>query len=201
MLVERIEYSDKYNLVRLIISGEIFYLSYDFFNDLKVSKNDEIDFELFKDIVREDDFNRCKNHALKLISYSQKTSFDIRKKLRDKKFSSESIEETINFLNEYGLIDDEAYVRAYVNDKSSLSSRSKNKIFYKLKAKSIPEDLILKYLDEISDEDEYEKALILAKRKAGDDLSFDNKQKVYRYLGGRGFSYDIINRCLGEIFK
>lgn len=201
MLVEKIEYSDSYNLVRLVISGEYFYLSYDFFSDLKLSPDEEIDFDLYKKIVDEDQYNRCKNYALKQISYSQKTSFDIRKKLREKKYSNANIEKTLDFLNEYMLVDDEAYVRAYVNDKSRLSSWSKNKIFYKLKAKSIPDSLIQKYLDQISDEEEYEKALILAQRKARGDFSFENKQKVYRFLAGRGFAYDIITRCLGEIFS
>ncbi|MDU7143072.1 MAG: RecX family transcriptional regulator, partial [Anaerococcus vaginalis] len=34
MIVEDIEYSDKYNLVKITISNEFFYISYDFFNDL-----------------------------------------------------------------------------------------------------------------------------------------------------------------------
>lgn len=200
MIVEKIEYSDSYNLVKLVISGEYFYLSYDYYNDLNLSIDDEIDFDLFKDIVNEDQFNRCKNYALKQISYSQKTSFDIRKKLREKKYSKSNIDKTIEFLESYQLVDDEAYVRAYVNDKSRLSGWSKNKIFYKLKAKSIPDSLISKYLDQISDEEEYQKALELAKKKARGDFSFENKQKVYRFLAGRGFAYDIVSRCIGEIF-
>lgn len=200
MLIENIEYSDKYNLVKLLISGEKFYISYDFFSKLKISKDEEVDFNIFKEIVNEDQFNKCKNFALKQISYSQKTSFDIMKKLKDKKYSDDNINRTIDFLKEYQLVDDEAYIKAYINDKSKLSSWSKNKIFYSLKRKSIQEDLILKYLNEISDQEEYEKAMTLGQRKARDDFSFENKQKVYRYLAGRGFSYDIISRCIGEIF-
>lgn len=200
MIVESIEYSDKYNLVKLLISGEKFYISYDFFNKLKISKDEELDFNLFKEIVNEDQFNKCKNFAIKQISYSQKTSFDIKRKLKDKKYSDDNINKTIDFLKEYQLVDDEAYVKAYINDKSSLSYWSKNKIFYSLRAKSIQENLILKYLDNISDDEEYEKALALGQRKARNDFSLENKQKVYRYLAGRGFSYDIISRCIGEIF-
>lgn len=201
MLVEKIEYSNKYNLLKIVINGEAFYLSYDYFNNLELEKDNDLDFATYKNIVAEDDFNRCKNYALKQISYSQKTSFDIKKKLSNKDFSRDSIEKTLAFLSEYDLINDEVYVRSFVRDKSNLSSWSKNKILYKLKAKSIPEDLILKYVDKISDEEEYQKALGLAKRKAGDDLSFENKEKVYRYLASRAFSYDVISRCISEIFQ
>lgn len=201
MIVEKIEYSDKYNLVRLFISREQFFVSYDFFNNLKIDIDDDLDFDLFKEIVEEDEYNRCKNFALRQISYSQKTSFDIRTKLLKKKYSKEAIEKTLDFLEEYKLVDDEAYVKAYVNDKSKLSSWSKKKIFYKLKAKSIPDFLINKYLENIPEEEEYAKAYALAERKVRGDFSFENKQKVYRYLAGRGFTYDIISKCVGELFK
>ncbi|MDD7306077.1 MAG: regulatory protein RecX [Peptoniphilaceae bacterium] len=200
MLVENIEYSEKYQLVKLKISGEFFYISYDFYYELNIAKDDELDFDIFKQIVDQDQFNRCKNYALKQVSYRAITSLDIRKKLRDKKYTEENIDKTIDYLKKYQLVDDEAYVRAYIKDKSTLSNWSKNKIYYKLKAKFLPDDLINKYLNMISDDEEYKKAILIAKRKAGDDLSYENKQKVYRFLYGRGFSYEIINRCLEEIF-
>jgi regulatory protein len=201
MIVEEILYSDKLNLIKLKVSNEDFYISYDFYNDLDLSKDDELDFETFKLIVNEDGYNRCKNFALKQISYSSKTSFEIRKKLRDKGFSDENIEKTIDFLKEYALVDDQAYVKSYVNDKSNISLRSKNKIFYKLKAKSIPEVTIEKYLANISDQEEYQKAKKLGSRKAKNDKSFENKQKVYRFLAGRGFSFDIISKVVDDLFK
>ena len=85
MIVEDIEYSDKYNLVKITISNEFFYISYDFFNDLALSLGAVIDFDLYKEILRENDFNRCKNEALKQLSYGAKTSFDLKKKLIEKK--------------------------------------------------------------------------------------------------------------------
>ena len=198
MIVEDIEYSDKYNLVKITISNEFFYISYDFFNDLALSVGAVIDFDLYKDILRENDFNRCKNEALKQLSHGSKTSFDLKKKLKEKKFNNDSISRVIDFLTEYNLIDDKAYVKSYINDKSRINNWSKGKIRYKLKAKFIDDSLIDTYLDEISYDEEYEKAYDAGLNKKE---SVNDKNKVYRFLASRGFSYDIISDVLGDLFK
>lgn len=197
MILEKIEYSDKENLIKVTISSEAFYLSYDYYNSLDIKKGDELDFNLYKDILREDDYNRCKSYALRQISYSNKTSFELKKKLKKKDFSNNSIDKVIDFLKSYNLIDDRAYVRAFVLDKSNLSLWSKAKIRYKLKVKFISDELIDEFLDQISDEDEYEKALSLAKRRK--NLGHD-KDKVFKYLANRAFSFSIIQNVLGELF-
>lgn len=198
MIVEKIEYSDKYNLVKITISREIFYLSYDFFTSLDLSLDQDLDFDLYKKILRENDFNRCKNEALKQISYRNRTSFDLKNKLREKKFDQESIDRVIVFLNDYDLINDELYVKSFVNDKSRINNWSKGKIRYKLKSKFIDDSLIDSCLDEISYEEEYEKAYEAGLYKKE---SVDDKNKVYRFLASRGFSYDIISDVLGSLFK
>lgn len=198
MIVEKIEYSDKYNLVKLTISREIFYLSYDFFIDLNLACDDDLDFETYKKILKENDFNRCKNEALKQISYRSRTSFDLKNKLKEKKYSEDAINKVIQFLEDYDLIDDKLYVKSFVNDKSKINNWSKGKIRYKLKAKHIDDSLIETYLNEISDNEEYEKAYEAGLHKKE---SVDDKNKVYRFLASRGFSYDIIRDVLGDLFK
>ncbi|WP_394022802.1 regulatory protein RecX [Anaerococcus martiniensis] len=201
MIIESIDYSDKYNLVILSISGEDFNISYDLYNDLQLNIDDELDFDVYKEILSEDEFNRAKNFALGKISYAQKTSFEIEKILKDNNFSNVSIEKTISFLNEYGILNDELFVKSYVSDKHNISKWSKNKIRYSLKTKKISDELIEKYLEIINDEQEYENAYNFALKKARNDFSIENKQKVYRYLAGKGFEFDIINKVVGELFK
>lgn len=201
MIIEAIDYSDKYNLVILTISGEDFSISYDLYNDLLLNVDDELSFATYKEILADDEFNRAKNIALSKISYAQKTSFEVEKILKENDFSSDSIEKTIDFLNDYGILNDELYVKSYVSDKHNIARWAKNKISYSLKAKKINEDLINTYLDQISDEDEYENAYNFAVKKARNDFSIENKQKIYRYLSGKGFDFDIINKVVGELFK
>ena len=201
MNLEKINFSDKYNLVILTIEGEDFSISYNMYNDLNLSIDQDINFATYKDILAEDQFNEAKNMALSKISYSQKTSFEIEKSLKDNNFTNDSISRVIDFLNEYGLIDDELYVKSYVSDKHNISRWSKNKIRYSLRAKNITDSLIEDNLSEISDEQEYGKAYNFAKKKTRNDYSDKNKQKVYRYLASKGFEFDIVNKVIGDIFK
>lgn len=201
MIIENIDYSDKYNLVVLTISGEDFSISYDLYNELLLNVGDQLSFDTYKDILADDEFNRGKNIALSKISYAQKTSFEIEKILKDNDFSTNTIEKVIDFLNEYGILNDELYVKSYVSDKNNISRWAKNKIRYSLKSKKISDILIETYIDKISDDEEYEKAYNFAIKKARDNFSMENKQKVYRYLAGKGFEFDIINKVVGELFK
>lgn len=200
MIIEKIDYSDKYNLIILTIAGEEFSITYDFFNDLNLSLEDEVDFDTYKEILKENQYNMAKNFALGKISYSQKTSFELEKLLKDNDFDADAINKTIEFLKSFKLIDDKAYVKSFINDKSNISKWSRNKIRYALRSKKIDDQLIETYLSYISDDEEFQKAYDFAVKKSRGKTDYDNKQKVYRYLSSKGFEYDTISRVIGEIF-
>ena len=201
MIIENIEYSDKYNLIRLTISNEKFYVDYDLYykNGFEVDK--EIDFPTYKQILANDEFNRAKNFALNKISYSQKSTYEIRQKLKDQKFSEDVIEKIIVYLDSYGFLDDEAYVKSYIRDKDEISSWSRGKIRFMLKKKHIDENLIDDYISLIDDEREAEKARFFADKKIKNDFSYENRARIFRHLAGKGFDIDIINLVLNERFS
>lgn len=201
MILEKIDYLDSLNLMSLTISGERFLISYELFTSLDLSLEEEVASETYKKILSEDEYNRAKKYALDQLSYSQKSSYDLTKKLKKKGFSQEAIERVLAFLENYSYLDDEAYVKAYINDKFTLSKWSKKKIAYSLRGKNIPDDLIEKYLAEIPDQEEYDHALYFAQKKAGGDFSQKSRQKVYSHLAYKGYSYDIISACLEEVFR
>lgn len=201
MIIENIEYSDKYNLIRLTISDEKFYIDYDMYYENNFESGKEIDFDLYKKILANDEFNRAKNFALNKISYSQKSTYEIRQKLREKKFSNHVIDDIIAYLDSYGFLDDEAYVKAYIRDKDEISRWSRGKIRYMLKGKHIDDNLIEDYLYLIDDKREAEKARFFADKKIKGDFSFENRTKVFRHLAGKGFDVDIINLVLDERFS
>lgn len=201
MIIENIEYSDKYNLIRLTISKERFYVDYDLYYENGFELEKEIDFPTYKKILANDEFNRAKNFALNKISFSQKSTYEIRQKLRDQKFSADVIEKIISYLDSYGFLDDEAYVKAYIRDKDEISSWSRGKIKYMLRQKHIDENLIEDNLCLISNEREAEKAGFFADKKIKNDYSYENRAKVFRHLAGKGFDIDIINQVLNERFS
>ena len=201
MFIEKIEYSDKYNLIRLSISNERFFVDYDLYYELNLEKDEELDFATYKKILANDEYNRAKNFALSKISYSQKSTYEMKKKLAEKNFSNDIIDKVIEFLDSYGFLDDDAYVKSFITDKDEISRWSRNKISYMLKLKHVDDRLIEEYIGLVDDDRELEKASFFADKKIKDDYSFENRQKVFRHLAGKGFDIDIINRVLDERFK
>lgn len=201
MIIENIEYSDKYNLIRLTISNEKFYIDYDLYYENGFEVESEIDFKTYKKILANDEFNRAKNFALNKISYSQKSTYEIRQKLKEKNFSEDVIEKIIAYLASYGFLDDEAYVKAYIRDKDEISNWARGKIRFMLKRKHIDDKLIDDYIYLISDEREAEKAGFFADKKIKNDFSYENRTKVFRHLASKGFDIDIINQVLNEKFS
>ena len=85
------------------VSNEIIYKFH-----LKIKCN--IDMELMTEIIKEDNYIKGKETALKYIERSYKTESEVRKKLLDKEYEEETIERIIEFLSNYNFINDNEYV-------------------------------------------------------------------------------------------
>lgn len=179
------------------ISAELVYKE-----NIKVK--DEINVERLKKLADEDNYIKCKNSALKTIERTYKSEKELRDKLVLKGYDDHIIKQTINFLREYNLLNDTNYAKMYVKDRSR--NQGKNKIKYKLIQKGIDENIIEEELNKI-DKDEikkvvYEMALkkyrVLSKRE---NDNYKLTQKLYRFLMGKGYDYDLIKDVVKSIVK
>ena len=179
------------------ISAELVYKE-----NIKVK--DEINVERLKKLADEDNYIKCKNSALKIIERTYKSEKELRDKLVLKGYDDHIIKLTINFLREYNLLNDTNYAKMYVKDRSR--NQGKNKIKYKLIQKGIDENIIEEELNKI-DKDEikkvvYEMALkkyrVLSKRE---NDNYKLTQKLYRFLMGKGYDYDLIKDVIKSIVK
>lgn len=179
------------------ISAELVYKE-----NIKVK--DEINVERLKKLADEDNYIKCKNSALKIIERTYKSEKELRDKLVLKGYDDHIIKQTINFLREYNLLNDTNYAKMYVKDRSR--NQGKNKIKYKLIQKGIDENIIEEELNKI-DKDEikevaYEMALkkyrVLSKRE---NDNYKLTQKLYRFLMGKGYDYDLIKDVVKSIVK
>lgn len=179
------------------ISAELVYKE-----NLKVK--DQINVESLKKLADEDNYIKCKNLALRIIERTYKSEKELRDKLALRGYEDHIIKRTINFLREYNLLNDTNYAKMYVKDKSK--NQGKKKIKYTLLQKGIDENIIEEELEKL-DKDEirevvYEMALkkynILSKRE-GDEYKLS--QKLYRFLMGKGYDYDLIKDVVKSIVK
>ena len=96
-------------------------------------------------------------------------------------------------------VDDERYARAFVKDKIRYNTWGCRKVQQALWMKHIDDDIQQTVLDEIDDEEYLNVLRPLLKQKSRSvkaENDYERNQKLVRFALGRGFTFDIIKRCL-----
>jgi regulatory protein len=125
---------------------------------------------------------------------------DLRQKLIRRGYTPEEAEDAITFVKTHGYQSDERYAGMKAR---SISRRAGDvKVVLTLKAKGISDALAKSQIIEL--DSDAERAFALAKGRfekilAGESLSIEAKQKVYRFLAGRGFSVASIKDALARL--
>ena len=130
-----------------------------------------------------------------LCSKSEKCKSDIIKKLFDWKAKPDDHIKITEKLIKEKFIDEERFVRFYVNDKFNFNKWGKIKIRTMLRLKKVPNVLIDKELAKIGEEEYLEmlKNVINQKRKNLKETDpYKQKTRLLRFAAGRGFEPDII---------
>lgn len=160
----------------------------------------EINSEFEEEIKIADEYNKCFNKALNFISYQERTTGEVRKKMRELEYLNETIDLVIEEIEKLNFLDDDDYAKRYIEFK--IEKMGKFKILMKLKDKGINESIINKYLDSYTSENQYKGAYKLAKKK-NDSYGEISREKRYNRLAGllnrNGYSYDIVRKILEEI--
>ena len=167
-----------------------------------IQKDSVIDVEAIKEIVKEDEFIKCKNSALRTVEKTYKTEKELRDKLTEKGFEEDTIKRAIEFLKEYNLLNDEKYAEMYIKDR--LRSQGRNKIKYALIRKGVSEDILLDKLSNIDTEDENDTAFKLAEKKYNilkkkESDKYKLSQKLFRFLLSKGYDYDCCNSIVRRL--
>lgn len=134
-----------------------------------------------------------------LCSRSEQCSADIRRKILAYEIVDEIVDEMIEKLIAEKYIDDQRYVRAYVNDKFKINKWGKVKMRHYLRQKGLSDDVIQIGLDQINEE-KYKMLLVKtmkakAKSIKGKD-KFTKMGQVIRYAQNRGFEPQLIHRYM-----
>jgi regulatory protein len=169
-----------------------------------------IDFELIlKNGLRKDkeiseshfDFLKIENQKLqihkKALDYLSRrihSSKELKRKLLQKKFDSELINEVTSLLQEKKIIDDYNFAAQFIEEKLKLKMWGKKKLQFELMKKGISRDIIEELILNIPEADEKNKLNILVQKKLGSLLkrNYDEKkikEKLLSFLTGKGYDY------------
>lgn len=125
--------------------------------------------------------------AVSLLTYRDRSCGELKKRLSEKEYSAEEIEETMNKLIYYGYVDDRSFAESYASCRSASKGNRliKQELFGKGIDHSVVEQTIAK-LDRDEAEDVYR---ILCERYFHAELGDDRiRRRVYGFFARRGFS-------------
>lgn len=122
---------------------------------------------------------------------------DILKKLDKSNLNQEDKIKIIDELVKHNFINELRFVKAFIHDKLYLNKWGKTKIQYALKLKEINPELYQGILQEI-EEDKYIQSFLSLAQSKWESLKhtdpYSRKQKLIRYLMGRGVEYEIAEK-------
>ena len=137
--------------------------------------------------------------ALKYISSKLRTEKEIRTKLMH--YSKDAINYTIDRLTKEGYLNNDLYIKSYINDEVNLKFIGPNKILFNLKKLGFKNEEILNYLNTFDNEIWLDKInkYVLKKVNSNHNLSgLLLKQKLMQDLVNKGFYKEHINLIINE---
>jgi regulatory protein len=171
------------------------------FYGLKIG--DEISEEKYSLIYDEAVYTKAKQKAVSLICYRERSKKEIRDRI-SRDYDEDITERVMNFLEEYGYVNDEKFATVYARDCLKNKKWGRRKIEFELKMKGVPSDIVFSVLDSVIEDGEETQANIAArlleKRLKGRKcIDYKERQKHTAYLAGRGFSFDDISDAFSEL--
>ena len=141
------------------------------------------------------DAKRACDKAVYYLQFSGKTEYELRKKLAEQGFLPASVNKAVEFVKAYRYLDDEEYVRRYIE--KNANKKSKKQMTGELYQKGITAEILDRGFEDMPVNEE-EQILAIAKKRDFDAKmsSPEEKRKLFSYLARKGFSYDRIRAAL-----
>ena len=162
---------------------------------LKVGQ--EISEEKAETLNRAYDAESVKKSAARSLAHHTMSKADLSKKLRERGYSGEVAEETAEWFEEKGLVDDAAYARSCASH-YKVRGWGKIRIREELRRRGISKELVDEVVSELPSSHDEIRALA-EKKLRGEVPDEAKKQKVIAFLMRRGFKFDEIRAAMSEL--
>lgn len=141
---------------------------------------------------------QTREKALRCLEYRSHSEKELWQKLIRAGSKEEDIPPVMEFLKEYGFINDADYALRLARDLQKIKKYGKHRIIAELKSRGIDSCYIDDAVAEL-DWDERDSLYPMVLKKLGNDFDRKNIEKVVRYFSYRGYSYDDIKSCIESI--
>lgn len=159
----------------------------------RLKVGDEITPEELKSVMKKSELNSAFERAVSYLSSSPRSKKEIQKYLKDKDYDGDIIAQTISKLEAYRYIDDYTYAQSYIKSKSK--KYGSFRWAAELRNKGVAAEIISELLE---DADTDNAAYDVAKKYMQSHRTTD-KQKLKRFMAGRGFSWSAISDVVSKL--
>ena len=164
----------------------------------KLREQEEIPASVYREITEEILPRRAKLRAMHLLTRRDYTEQEIRQRLRKGKYPEEVIEEAVSYVKSYHYVDDESYARRYVEQYRD--KKGVRKLRMELSGRGISREVTDRVLEEERpSEREIIRELVRKKWPAEGRATEKDFQRMYGFLGRRGFGSEDILAVLREL--
>lgn len=175
--------------VNLFVDGNFFVgISLETVLKLRLKVGDSFEEEKLKEILVEaektDAMQKAADYALKTL----KTKRQVKDYLIKKGYSEEIAWQSVDKLKEYGYIDDKEYSKRFIE--STAKRQGRRLIEYKLMSKGVKKEDIAAAYEDVETNDNENARVLAEKYLKNKEKTKENVLKAYKYLIGKGFSYD-----------
>ena len=136
-------------------------------------------------------------------AYQERCEFEVIKKLESIGINETGILTLISKLKQQNYLDNGRFAEAFASGKHKIKGWGKVKIRVALKAKRLPEELITKALEQLDQEVYSARLKEITQKKwrlLGDKKDRNTRQKLFRFLYGKGYESELVNRIISELW-
>ena len=150
-----------------------------------------------------DEAEKAHEKALRFLANRPRSESEVHQNLIKAKFGSLAIDQAIERLRQSDLINDEAFVRYWIENRSQFNPRGQRALRQELRQKGVAREAIDAVLETTGhDEDEAATQAALAKANRYKDLPQPEfKQKLGAYLMRRGFDYETVRQAVAAAWQ
>lgn len=174
--------------------------------DYNLRKGTVLTHDLFLKIQHSEDYQKIKDAIYRYLSGRDHASFELKQKVMKKGFDASLIDSVLDEFDQKGLLNDEVFAKKFAADKSEFKRWGPVKIKQALYKKGISKPIAEKVIQNLSKNLAQDQICVdlLRKRKthfSREEDPLKRKQKMYRYLGGKGYHGKAISKAIDSITK
>lgn len=140
--------------------------------------------------------DKARYQALGQVSRRMRSEWELRDYLKRKDYAQEITDFVIEWLTEYGYVDDKKFAEAWVSNRRLFKATSSRRLKQELRQKRVSDEVIGEVLSEDeTDEKQVLRDLIERKQK---QTKYQDKLKLMQYLSRQGYNYDDIKEAIQD---